>query len=576
MIAGLAHGLERTVLMLVENPYDVPIDYRGLLVKIDDPGKSESVISNFLQEITPKAFAFIRAQEKLTPDVQEAENDLEEISFGQHMAENEGDQVSQYYLDVWNLNNLLESKSRIIIGRKGVGKTATLMKIKANAEEDSRNHICLIEPIVLEIKKLLSLLEKLLGHEKTHLIESTWKFLIYTQLANSLYHRLRDEKRHVSAYSESEKTFNEFIEQNKDFFLSDLSVRFEKLANDLDIDIKNLSASQKENHKLELTDKISEILHEKIIGNIKEQLASLFNSSRINKVIILVDNLDKAWERKSDFEQQSLWILGLLNVTDLTVRDFSRFRSQSSTRINFNLILFLRSDIFRCVQNYCPEPDKINSTFLKWNNKDILFRAINKRLNALNKILDGQNFWEEFIVEYIDEEPTKDYIFKRILPRPRDLIYFLERASSLAVNKGHPKIDSTDIKEAYDEYSSWIASYMRAESEAIFGNFAGSFTDFLTCLGEKDILTRGEILSSAKKSKYFSEDVEKNEDEISILIDHLVSISVLARETESNKFEYAYDFDSIEQLKLLADRLGTNRFKLHKALFPFARTKVLD
>ncbi|MDJ0773217.1 MAG: hypothetical protein QNJ49_07270 [Mastigocoleus sp. MO_167.B18] len=554
MIAGLAYGLEKTVIMLVENPYDVPIDYRGLLVKFDDITTLESVINDFLRDITLKAFEFISTQGNSTFDLQEDNNELEIISFGQHVAENEGDQVSRYYLDVWNLNNLLlESNSRVIIGRKGVGKTATLKAIKARAERDPENHVCLIEPIILEIQKLLDLLNNLLDYDKTHLVESAWKFLVYTQLVNSLYDSLRHKKRHISAYTQTELDFDNFVNQNKDLFLSDLSVRFETLAKKLEIDLKDVDKPVEGNSIPDIKDKVSEILHVKAIGSIKAQLSKLFAASKLRKIVILIDNLDKAWQRSSNFEQQSLWILGLLNVSDFVVHDLSKIRSQSTPKITCNLTLFLRSDIFKYIQNHCPEPDKINCTYLKWNNKEILFRAIDKRLTSLNDNLEVLTFWQKYIVESIGEEPIKDYIFNRILPRPRDLIYFLERANSLAVNKGHSTINSEDIEEAYKEYSDWIASYMRAESEAIFSNQAGQFSDFLIYLGENQIVSREEIIASAKKCNFISENEKEDKDKIDNLIDHLVDISVLARETKHDIFEYTYDFDNKKQLILLAE-----------------------
>jgi hypothetical protein len=571
IVAGLAYGLGLDLLMVVEDPYNVPIDYRELLVKSSNPETLEEVVYKFLESITSKAFTFITSQKSVISSSQENRNDLQNITFGQIAAESEGEQVSQYYLNVWNLNTLIAGNYKIIIGRKGVGKTATLKSLKASLEENRQNCVCVIEPVPLDVEDLLYLLRNLLDHEKTHLVESTWKFLIYTNIVNSLYNRITQRKRHISAYTQAELNFSKFVQQNEDIFQGDLSERFKNAAKKLKIDLANADSLRATGNFLELKEKISEILHVKIISDIKNQLAKLFESDKLSKVVVLIDNLDKAWKPDSRFDTQSLWILGLLNVADSIVWDLSKIRSQSALEITFNLAIFLRSDIFKYIQDNCPEPDKLNRTYLKWNDQETLFRAIDKRIVALNEGIEEETFWQTYIVESVYQEPIKEYIFKRILPRPRDLIYFLDHAMYKAASAGHIAINEKDIEDAYENYSNWVASLMSVEIEPLLGEQQGNFSNFLLFLGKTNIICREEILSNARRTGFSFKD-----DEIDRFIDYLVSISVIGRETKPNEFEYEYDFDSKDRLKILAMRLDTNRFRIHNALVPYLRCQILD
>ena len=78
-----------------------------------------------------------------------------------------------------------------MIGRKGSGKTAILYKLQNEFLSDKRNHVCLIKPIGYELDGIVSMLNQTLPiSEKGYLFESFWKYLIYTELAKSVYEDL--------------------------------------------------------------------------------------------------------------------------------------------------------------------------------------------------------------------------------------------------------------------------------------------------------------------------------------------------------------------------------------------------
>jgi len=56
-------------------------------------------------------------------------------------------------------------------------------------------------------------------------------------------------------------------------------------------------------------------------------------------------------------------------------------------------------------------------------------------------------------------------------------------------------------------------------------------------------------------------------------IDRLCNLSFIGREIRNLEFEYEYDFENDEKIKILFNKLGTKRYKIHNAFIPFLETK---
>ena len=81
-------------------------------------------------------------------------------------------------------------------------------------------------------------------------------------------------------------------------------------------------------------------MHDKTLAKIRNLLAELFKKD--NKILVLIDNLDKSWKKDNKLNLQSEWILGLLGVTGRIVGELLSFRVKGQPRkINFHLTIFL-------------------------------------------------------------------------------------------------------------------------------------------------------------------------------------------------------------------------------------------
>jgi len=108
------------------------------------------------------------------------------------VAENEADELDDYFIETASFDEVLDRKTTIFIGRKGTGKTANLLQAKARLARDKRNLVCVMKPFSYELDDVVTLMQRY--QEKAdlgYLIESLWKFLIYSEIANAAYAEIK-------------------------------------------------------------------------------------------------------------------------------------------------------------------------------------------------------------------------------------------------------------------------------------------------------------------------------------------------------------------------------------------------
>jgi hypothetical protein len=556
LICGMATGLGLKVLMVCEDPYNVPFDYRELLKKYNNRAHCEAIVSEYLSSLKDNVFELKRSGKPSLHSRTRTKTPIHSIDFGEILAEYEAEELPNYYVETILAKNLIRNNYNVVVGRKGSGKTATLFFLKNSLEGDPRNHVCVIKPISFEISALTHLLENLPEEfETSYIIESTWKLLIFTEVASSLYHAIK--KRHAFSYTQAEHNFVSFIESNSELFLQDISIRLEE-------EFGKITASELKGKVADFKIRVSEIMHEATLNQIKVHLQALF--SREKNIFVLVDNLDKSWSKNSKLALQSKWILGLLDTVGPIIRDMSRIRN-----IDFKLTIFLRTDIFRHILNYASEPDKIEYSRLVWNDTHTLMRVIEERfISSLDGLASAEDLWEKYVTAYVGEEDAKEYIFSRIIPRPRDLIYFIKRAQDAAIQRGHEIIEAQDFEHAYNQYSSWVFTSILVENGITIDELKEFLYELLGC---NNVISRTFIISSIEKSKIPIDTLQS--EKVDKFIEHLVGLSIIGREVKPGRYAFDYEYDDIEKFRALAERLGSDNFRVHNSLLPHLEMSVV-
>lgn len=522
-VCGMAYAAGTPLLMLAHSPYNAPIDFRDLVVEHDTPSQCIETFDEWLRinndTFERRISQHIEHQRKI-----KGSHELRNIDIGEYVAEDEEQSLQEYFISTSAYEEALRgNRYTLFVGRKGTGKTANLFQIERELKKQKSQDyiICVIKPEDIQIEDIFRLVR--IGLEKadqSYLVEALWKFLIYTEIAQKVYDIIH--LNHPSLWDKDEKNFCDFINTTGDLIKSDFTVRMERAIEEIcGIDTTQRGSRQKGN--------ISEILHADLLNTLRIQLGKTVKNKK--KVFVLIDNLDKAWEKRDDLTALSQFIFGLLKVGETITQQFQK-NSSLHYPIDVKLITFLRSDIFSVIAPDARERDRLKYIYINWNDRRLLEQVIEERfIRSQKHPIYPEEIWDKFFCETVKDIPTKEYIFQHIIPRPRDIIFFCKQARANAINHRHARIEESDILLAEKEYSKYCCASLLDETKAQFPDME----NLLTALaGSKEIITRDYIRQNLEDALIHS---SKLKDAIQLLCD----VTFLGLETTLGNFEFIYD-----------------------------------
>jgi hypothetical protein len=225
----------------------------------------------------------------------------------------------------------------------------------------------------------------------------------------------------LSNITRDEKKLEELLNRGDGILKEEFSVRLERCVRMLN-ELRQGRNGQGSIERSRLA--ISEALHSTILKELRIVLGRVLAKKK--RIFILVDNLDKAWDKAGDIPKLSEFLLGLLGAASRVRADFRHADSRRRSA-DVSLAIFLRTDIFYRVIEVAREPDKIQYSKLAWADPELLLRVIEERFVASHEgNVRASELWERYFCSTVNSIPTKEYLTNRILPRPRDLVFFYE------------------------------------------------------------------------------------------------------------------------------------------------------
>jgi hypothetical protein len=553
-VSGLAHGLGTPLLMLAHSPFVPPFDYQDLLYVHTSPSDCESVARRWLEARVEEA----RGERKILAQGRQAGQAalaLRRVHIGDYIAENEERDLPSYFIETAAfLDAIHASQSMLYVGRKGTGKTANLFQIAEELSRNKANHVAVIKPVDYDLDGVLRLLRLSTPlAEQGYLMESLWKYLVYTQLALSYCQRLKTQPVHIEL-SQGENALLAFVEANPDFTNPDFTVRLGNAVSRLcDIQFTPDAVSNRA--------RVSEILHTSLLANLRTLLGDALAPK--TKVCVLVDNLDKAWNVPADLPFLSEFIFGLTSVSRAITEEFER-TGPAWRRVTLRVLVFLRSDIFNFLMSHAREADKLVYTSIDWSDLEMLRRVIEARLKvSLQLDLPADELWARVFVPEVRHISTRGYLVSRVLPRPRDVIYICRAALARAVNRGHARIEEEDVLIAEREYSQYAFLTLLSEIRPQYPEVEAFLVELA---GGPDIITRTHIEKALQGAG-------RPMGEYSAIVPLLAESLFLAPEVEVGEFRFLFDHSKVEILRSLARstaaRTGHERYRIHPAFAPY-------
>ncbi len=523
-IAGLARGLDIPVVMVAPAPFDPPFDYRGLLQVYRTGAQCVGQIKKWVE---PKLLSRQTPQKQrgVKKNSDDIAVSLLKFHIGESIAENEEPTLSEYFVQTGYFARGIETTMGVFIGRKGTGKTANLYQIRRHFQKERNDLVVTVKPVSFRLESFVRLLSEIFTERDiiADFVERVWRIVIYSDIAVELCDRLTEKPSYYD-FSDAEESLINHMNKARDFIHSDFGEKMNAI----------LEMAQEARAGGESPKSILGIISKKYA----DPLLRIYHDVlvKFQKVVVLVDNLDKVWDVHRDVVFQSQIIFGLLGFQNTLRRDLQW------TKGDVRLLIFLREDIFSHVLRNAREPDKIrlSTTRITWADPEQLARVIEERFIRFSHHLARSQVWSELFCDQIEGMTAKDFLLRHIMPRPRDLIHVTKTAISNCINREHEKLQEVDIRDALVTYFNFLLDNLITEYGLYYDKLRDLILHFLQKTSEykprQVIKTIMKVVSSRKEAR----------EAVNLLI-HVSFLGV----RRSGKVQFAYSNEDAEKLQML-------------------------
>ena len=536
---GLATG--KHVLMLQEGhlAHPHPIDYRDIIVPyvevISIPAHVESIVRETADAIQTIDATHVQIPKKL----------LERIDLGDIAAENEISALSTYFVKTPQFQQARQGHARIVVGRKGTGKTAMFYGIRNQFSKRGNTLVLDLKPEGHQFVKLREhVLSQLSEGLQLHTLTAFWYYLLILELTNKTLER---ELKTAYQSAESLALYNQLKEMYKAHTQTqgDFSERLMSLINRL---IETLPPELL--HKIKSAD-ITDVIYR---YDIKDILSKLVPHLRpFSAVWILFDNIDKG------FPTHGLQSIDVHIIRCLLEAIRKLQESLETHGIDCMAAIFIRSDVYDHLVDCTPDRGKESYVNLDWSDIELIKELLLRRFRYQAPELEGsfEEVWSRLFDPHVRGESSFNYVVSRTFLRPRDILNFTRKSIQIAVSRNHPRVDQDDITAAEKSFSEDMLNELRYEMRDIFPSLPDIALAFLGYMGS--------FAENEVSSKLIECGV--SEDQLPSVIEILLWFAFLGIKIGENE-HYSYQVSyNMAKLKHSSDKRGNSEriYAIHPA-----------
>ncbi len=466
LLCGMALADQKPVLMLQEEGDEQPIDYRDIVQTYTSPDQ----IPRMLEEPITQIIA--RMQQAEPSSGPATAGLLERLDLGDVAAENEIGGLLEYYVPTGQFKLATQGHARLVIGRKGAGKTALFYAVRNAVRRGHESLILDLKPEGHQFTRLReAVLEELTPGQQEYTIAAFWTYLLSAEIAHKVLNspgELRFAERDPERFVRYSALQNAFLQHGL--------ASGDDLPQRLLTQVDRLAARVGDSGPIGARTDLAELVYGGDIRTLNDAVAEYLVHEK-DMVWLLIDNLDKSWATRGSTPEDMLIVRGLLNATGALERQLEK------RGVTFRPLVFIRPDIYQHLVRETPDRGKDSNINLDWDDPEV-FREIIMRRIVSSTELEGDFLavWQKVVVPNIGTEDTFTYMLDRTLMRPRDLLMFVQRAVEVAINRGHSVVTADDIKQAEHGYSedvllglSYEVDDTRADlSESLYGFYGAA------------------------------------------------------------------------------------------------------
>jgi hypothetical protein len=364
-LAGLADGFGKVLLILQDGEEPVPLDYRDLVTVFFHPEQIDEAIAEFAPKVTEAM------QENVQFSVDKAHTQLEKISFGASAAENEFRELAGYYLDTDQFQRAMRGEVRLVVGRKGSGKTAVFAQVRDRTRQNAKNVVVDLRPDGYQLIKFKEMVLKYLGKgAMEHTITAFWEYLLLLEIC----HKVLQKDLHIHTrdrrLSEPYRRLAGLYQTDEYVAEGDFSERLSRLLQHITDDYQSKYGIEGERTLSQ--QEITELLYRHDVNDLREKIVEYLRVKQ--SLFLLFDNIDKGWPTHGLSGTDVAIIRALLEATRKLERQLDRRDIKCST------LTFLRNDVYQLLVDETPDRGKEGHVGLDWSDADLLREMIRRRL----------------------------------------------------------------------------------------------------------------------------------------------------------------------------------------------------
>lgn len=460
--------------------------------------------------------------------------------------------LGTYFFTVPEVSKLIESKSWLVLGRKGTGKTA-IYKHLVTSEKSRLNNYSVIglnfKDYPWPVHRLYK--ESLAGELSAY--QKSWKYLFYVKaLALLIEMHEKDDKKLSKEMNWAKKYIDKIYGRPDPSMLEVLTskiARVDKIKapgadlGEVSFDVGELSF---ENIA------IDKELQAKLRSNAYTLLSYFEHIFKENvhgyKIMITLDQLDENW-LAGEIEEYSKVLINLLNVC----RSIS---TDETVNKNLKIVPFMRSDIYHSLRfNDKNKLFQDSAIVISWDNENLdsmFYERVRKYAVERIELNDDKKSGSLFEVNFVRQgTPPFHFITRRSFFRPRDVIVYFNKIRDIH------ETNKSGLYTTNELYSAAIEASTSVYNE-IVDEWSNQFPDIEKLLGVLQLMSIETFNYSEYISKYKQAFPGTTNIDANIHLNFLFDNSIIGQKKQG-RWEYVC---SLPNLKMNVEK----GFRTHQAL----------
>ena len=502
-ISGICVATGRRTLILNSVHAPKPSDIIAFITEYDSPKSARGKVYAFLDKHANKLSminSYLSTLHKDRPTV------FDKIDLGEHVAINDRYFIKKCFVEIPEYKSLYKKGYKLIIGRKGTGKSAAFFYFKSGTTKS--NEIVIHQLFdKYNLNDLYGITESYGGlDDKNKIATAFWTYVLLLLIAENIKKTI--DAPHVISPEE--------IQLNKKFIKyydsSGFDILYKSITEHL-VDLLNeINTSGAKTVK-----EIQRNFYSDTIVRLKNEVITYLSDSG-KKLYLNIDGLDSNLDIQKN---KGIVSLILYNLHEVCCTLLGRHVD------DYSINLFLRTDLYLAFKDRITEKDKITKLYFIWQ-PEYLIQIMNYRLkeNDINHIADllDDNFSMDSLMQKIK---------KFVYDRPRDYVYLFNNLVQIAQSLKKDKIDNKVFSDALDYYTLHVNESIEAEFLSL--QYDISYGLLLTNL--KELLGNEERLR-IKKFINLLRGMNLKEDDIQPFLNFLLQIKLILLQQDNKPIEW--------------------------------------